>query len=35
MSSHEQPITLAFVGYANAATAERASQYEDEVLRLL
>jgi uncharacterized protein (DUF1330 family) len=35
MSSHEQPITLAFVGYANAATAERASAYEDEVLRLL
>ena len=35
MSSHEQPITLAFVGYANAATAERASRYEDEVLRLL
>jgi uncharacterized protein (DUF1330 family) len=35
VSSHEQPITLAFVGYANAATAERASRYEDEVLRLL
>jgi uncharacterized protein (DUF1330 family) len=35
MSSHEQPITLGFVGYANAATAERASAYEDEVLRLL
>jgi uncharacterized protein (DUF1330 family) len=35
MSSHEQPITLGFVGYANSATAERASAYEDEVLRLL
>jgi len=35
MSSHEQPITLAFVGYARAATAERASAFEDEVLRLL
>jgi uncharacterized protein (DUF1330 family) len=35
MSPQDQPITLAFVGYANAATAERASAYEDEVLRLL
>jgi hypothetical protein len=30
-----QSITLAFVGYAPAATAERAAAYEDEVLKLL
>lgn len=33
--SRNQPITLAFVGYATAATADRASAYEDEVLKLL
>jgi uncharacterized protein (DUF1330 family) len=31
----DQPITLAFVGYATAATANRASAFEDEVLKLL
>lgn len=35
MSSRERPITLAFVGYAAAGTADRAAAYEDEVLRLL
>src|SRR4029453_1800239 len=33
--SLDQPLTLAFVGYATAAMADRASAYEDEVLRLL
>jgi hypothetical protein len=31
----DQPITLAFVGYATAATADRASAFEDDVLKLL
>jgi uncharacterized protein (DUF1330 family) len=31
----DQPFTLAFVGYAEAEQAERASAYEDEVLALL
>jgi uncharacterized protein (DUF1330 family) len=35
MPATEQRITLAFVGYATAAMADRASAYEDEVLRLL
>jgi uncharacterized protein (DUF1330 family) len=30
-----QPLTLAFLGYASAATADRSVAYEDEVLRLL
>jgi uncharacterized protein (DUF1330 family) len=33
--SPNQPITLAFVGYATAAMADRASAFEDEVLELL
>jgi uncharacterized protein (DUF1330 family) len=31
----DAPITLAFVGYADAATSDRAAAYEDEVLTLL
>jgi uncharacterized protein (DUF1330 family) len=31
----EQSITIAFVGHATAATAERATEYEDQVLSLL
>jgi uncharacterized protein (DUF1330 family) len=30
-----QPFTIAFVGYAGAATAERAAAFEDAVLALL
>jgi uncharacterized protein (DUF1330 family) len=35
VASPNQPITLAFVGYATAAMADRASAFEDEVLELL
>jgi uncharacterized protein (DUF1330 family) len=31
----DDPFTLAFVGHADAAMAEQAAAYEDEVLRLL
>ena len=31
----DQPLTLAFVGYATAATSDRATAFEDQVLRLL
>jgi uncharacterized protein (DUF1330 family) len=31
----DEPIILAFVGYATAAMADRASAFEDEVLKLL
>jgi uncharacterized protein (DUF1330 family) len=31
----DAPFTLAFVGYADAATSDRAAAYEDEVLELL
>jgi uncharacterized protein (DUF1330 family) len=31
----DRPFTLAFIGHADAADAERASAYEDEVLVLL
>jgi uncharacterized protein (DUF1330 family) len=35
MTPPEQSITMAFMGHATAATAKRAMEYEDEVLRLL
>jgi uncharacterized protein (DUF1330 family) len=35
MSDPDTPFTLAFVGYATADAADRASAYEDRVLPLL
>jgi uncharacterized protein (DUF1330 family) len=35
MAATDSPLTLVFLGYAGAATAQRAGRFEDDVLALL